>query len=66
MPYLDVLNDVPESRGAFGPGPHQLHGLVKVLDVVGVHPQEGCMLQENFTQAGTLIPRLQWRRGVQG
>lgn len=36
--YLYVLDDVSESRGAFGPGPHQLHCMVEVSDVVSVHP----------------------------
>lgn len=59
---LYVLDDVSEGGGAFGPGPHQLHGLVKVPDVVGIHPQEGCMLQQNITQAWVLTPRF----GVSG
>lgn len=42
--YLYVLDDVSESRGTFGPGPHQLHCMVEVSDVVSVHPQEGCVL----------------------
>lgn len=59
---LYVLDDVSKGRGAFGPGPHQLHGLVKVPDVVGIHPQEGRMLQQNITQAWVLTPRF----GVNG
>lgn len=59
---LYVLDDVSEGGGAFGPRPHQLHGLVKVPDVVGIHPQEGCMLQQNITQAWVLTPRF----GVSG
>lgn len=55
--YLYVVDDVSEGRGAFSPGPQQLHGLVKVPDVVGIHPQEGCILQQNITQAGALVPR---------
>lgn len=56
MSYLYVLDDVSEDRRALGPRPHQLHGLVEVPDVVGIHPQEGCMLQQNITQAWTLTP----------
>lgn len=64
--YLYVLDDVSEGRGAFGPGPHQLHGLVKVSDVVGIHPQEGCMLQPNMTQAWPLPPGFDESQGCKG
>lgn len=55
--YLDVLDDVSEDRGTLTPGPQQLHGLVKVQDVVGVHPQEGRVLKQDTTQAWALTPR---------
>lgn len=55
--YLDVLDNGSEDGGAFIPGPHQLHGLLKVLDVVGIHPQEGCVLKQNASQARALAPR---------
>lgn len=55
-PCLYLLDDVSEGRGTFSPGPHQLHGLVKVPDVVGVHPQEGCVFQQNGTEAWALTP----------
>lgn len=54
--YLYVPDDVSESGGAFSPCPHQRHGLVKVPDVVCIHPQEGCVSQQNITQAWALMP----------
>lgn len=56
MSYLHVADDAPEGGGTLSPGLQQLHGGVKVPDVVGVHPQEGGVLQEGFTQTGTLAP----------
>lgn len=55
--HLNVLDDVSESRGALRPRPHHLHGLVKVPDVVRIHPQEGGVLQQNVTQARPRTPR---------
>lgn len=63
-PHLDVLDDGSESRAALGPGPHQLHRVVKVSDVVGIHPQEGRVLQEDLTQAWALTPEEQARRQI--
>lgn len=56
MSYFYILDDASEGRGALGPRPHQLHGLVEVPDIVGIHPQEGCMWQQNITKAWTLTP----------
>lgn len=56
MFYLNVLNDVSERRGAVSPCPHQHHGLIKVPDIVRVHPQEGCVPKQNITQAWALTP----------
>lgn len=50
------MNDVPEGGGTHSPGPHQLHGLVEVLYVVGVHPQEGRVLQQDIAEARPLAP----------
>lgn len=66
MTDLYVLDGVSEGRGAFSPRPHQLHGLVKVPDVVGIHPQEGCMLQQNITQTGALTPRFSGSGKIKG
>lgn len=53
---LYVLDDASEGGGTHGPGPHQLHGLVEVPDVVGVHPQEGRVLQQDIAEARPLAP----------
>lgn len=53
-PHLDVLDDVSERGGALGPGPHQLHGLVEVSDIVSIHPEEGGVLDQDVTQAWSL------------
>lgn len=55
---LYVLDDVSEGRRAFVPGPQQLHCLVEVHDVVSIHPQVGCMLQQNIPQAWAIIPKI--------
>lgn len=62
--HLYILDDVSESRRAFGPGSHQLHGLIKVPDIVCIHPQEGRMLQQNITKTRPLTPRFDTSREV--
>lgn len=58
------MDDVSEGRRAFGPRSDQCYGSVKVPDVVSIHPQEGCVLQERFTQTRAFMPSLKCSKKI--
>ena len=53
---LDLLDDGFELRRAVAPLFQQLHGLVEVLHVLGVHLQEGRELQQDVSDARCRLP----------
>lgn len=56
VPYLDAVHHVPEQGRALGPGAHQLHRPVEVLDILAVHLEERGQLLQDVPEPRVHVP----------
>lgn len=54
--YLDALDNVFKYQWALGPGAHQLHSPVEVLDIFTIHLEERGQLLQDVSKSGVHIP----------
>lgn len=61
LPHLDVLDEFSEARTLVGPHANDVHGVVEVLDVLGVELEERSELLHQVPDLGRVHPEEQHR-----